>query len=164
MALDLGDFSSFWGFSKQGISSESIPDFMAYFPLVTGFISASALQDINLSLALSEARDVALCKTESGSRPSGRIRPADITTLYFAARSRSKWGTSPGSTTVPLLRAPRASFFHSLIRLAGSPIWQPRAPIWQSALFFAAVQYLVLSGGNDLNVGQYGILLRWMVC
>lgn len=111
-----------------------------------GFISASVEKDINhprtlfllLPLSflppffLSEARDVAVCSTESGSLPSGRIRPADITTLYFAVHSFSKGGTSLGSTTVPVLRAPWASFPHSLIRLAGSPIWQPRAPIWQS--------------------------------
>lgn len=75
----------------------------------------------------------------------------------------SKRETSPGSTTVPVLRAPWASFPHSLIRLAGSLIWQPRAPIWQSG-YLCGRAYLVLRGGNDLNVGQYGILLHPMVC
>lgn len=67
-------------------------------------------------------RGMWLSAGHSPALPSGRIRPTDMTTLYFAVHSFSKWGTSPGSTTV--LRAPRASFSHSLIRLTGSPIWQ----------------------------------------
>lgn len=100
------------------------------------------------------------CGCLQDSLPSGRIRPADVTTLYFCGTQffRTRGNQDPAQPQ----QAPGASFSHSLIRLAGSPIWQPWAPIWQpdhffppssSSLFVATLckKTLLFRGGN---VGQ----------
>lgn len=94
------------------------------------------------------------------SLPSGRIRPADVTTLYFCGAQFLRAGKNQGLAQPQ--QAPGASFSHSLIRLAGSPIWQPWAPIWQlNHVFFLLLlrlslwrqckKTLLFRGGN---VGQ----------
>ena len=134
------------GFFKRGNQFWIDPVLYGLLPplcWVAGFISASAQQDINhprtvfLLLPLSSARSplqggmwpsAARSPTRS---PPEELGPQTLPHCILRCVVFQKGGTGPGSTTVPVLRAPRASFPHSLIRLAGSPIWQPRAPIWQ---------------------------------
>lgn len=145
--MTFGNNLAHLGFLKKGTSSEPIVCFMASFPSllrVAGFISEFAKQDINhsnptffsctlfllyplLLFVLPLKRGMWLSAAQSPVlSPPEELDPQTLPHCILRRIVFQIGGTGPGSTTVSVLRAPGASFLHSLIRLAGSPIWQPK--------------------------------------
>lgn len=124
-----GDFCSFGVFQKKGTfqnwscalwpASPSALGRWIYFCVCTaGHKSSSDSLSSAPSFVFPLKRGMWLSAGQSPAlSPPEELGPQTLPHCILRCIVFQKGGTSPGSATVPLLRAPRASFPHSLIRL-----------------------------------------------